>query len=309
MLEPLGPPLGAYLGGSRAFGLGNALSDVDLTVVYAADADGQRDLDAGEVSLHCQVTTLARLAPLADLFAHDALPTETASVTADEVVGAHRRMTDLVRGTYVSSSPELDALRARFDVARVDRLSAHAAATLAALSVRDAAGAARSGDDLTEAAAAEVALEYAFDAALFAAGDPYRSRKFLPRRLARLLPRWLGEWRRERPVAETLLLANGLTAATLLGAGDAWTYERRGDGPCRSPYAALVATDSGLRLAGAVELSVARPAAIVWLLADGRPLGDLAARFAEVTGRGRDEVAAFVGQAVGSLAANGALQA
>lgn len=310
MLEPLGPPLAAYLGGSRAFGLGNALSDVDLTVVAADPSGAPRELDlqSGDVFLHCQVTTLDALAPLAGLFAPDALPVETASVTADAVVSAHRRATELVRGTYVATSPEVDALRARFDVARLDRLSAAAAAMLAALSVRDAAGAARSGDALTERAAAEIALEYALDAALFAAGDPYRSRKFLPRRLARhphLVP-YL-ERLRGGDATETLLLANGLAAATLLGIGHAWTYERHDGGPARSPYASLVATDAGLRLAGAVELALARPTALVWLLADGRPVDDVAKRFQELTGV--DDAAAFVGQAFDALGANAALQA
>jgi len=320
LLEPLGPPLAAYLGGSRAFGLGNALSDVDLTVVYDTvppDVPRERSVDGPDISLHCEVVRLADLAPLADLFANDALPVETASLSAEAVVSAHRKATELLRGHYLRTSPEMDALRARFDSETVDRLSAAAAAALGTLYVRDAAGAARSGDWLTAAAAAEMALEYAFDAALFTAGDPYRSRKFLPRRLSRhehLVP-YLDAWRGisaqsddlERRTRATLLLANGVQAAALLGAGDA-TYEEGGAGPQRSPYVSLVVTDAGLRLAGEVERTVARPAAVVWLLADGRPVAELGAAFAQMTGLDAGAVGAFVDTAVESLAANGVLQ-
>jgi hypothetical protein len=320
LLQPLGPPLAAYLGGSRAFGLGNALSDVDLTVVYDTLPPGvprERSVDGPGISLHCEVVRLADLAPLADLFANDALPVETTSLSADAVVSAHRKTTELLRGRYLSTSPEVEALRARLDGDTVDRLSAAAAAALGTLYVRDAAGAARSGDWLTAAAAAEMALEYAFDTALFAAGDPYRSRKFLPRRLSRhehLAP-YLDAWRRiaaeaddlERRTRATLLLANGLQAATLLGTGDVWTDERQGDGPRRSPYVSLLVTDAGLRLAGEVERDLVRPAALVWLLADGRPAGELATGFADLTGLDSNDVGRFVDDAVASLAANGVL--
>ena len=321
-LADLGPPLAAYLGGSRAFGLGNALSDVDLTVVYddaalTDDVQRERSVPGRDVSLHCEVRAFSEVAPLRDLYARPELPYDAASVTAEAVVSTHRRLTELLRGPVVVTSPAFEALRSGIDPKTVDHLSSRAAATICALSVRDAAGAAVSGDWLTAATAAEIALEYALDAALFAAGDPYRSRKFLARRLSRHehLAGHVTDWRRlaavaddERRARETLLLANGVAAATLLGTGPVWTTGTDGGGPRRSPYASLVATDADLRLAGAIEAALPRPVAIVWLLADGRDTDALAARFAELHGLRQAEVEGFVRNAVASLAGAGALQ-
>jgi hypothetical protein len=300
---------------------------VDLTVVYddgvLGDGSRERSVEGRDVALHCELRAYGDLLPLCDLYTGDALPDASASVAAEVVVSTHRRVTELLRGRYVRSTPRFDALRARLDPARVDALSSAAAATIGSLSVRDAAGAARSGDWLTAAAAAEMALEYALDAALLAAGDPYRSRKFLPRRLARVeaLAPCLDDVRRlaalpagddaalERRTRETLLVANGLQAATLLKAGRVWTAGDRGDGPRRSPYVTLVATDAMLRLAGAQECALLRPAAVLWLLADGRPEAELARRFAELTGLGADDVTSFVATTLAGLADAGAVEA
>jgi hypothetical protein len=247
------------------------------------------------------------------MFANAALPAATASVDADALLGQQRRATELLHGQYLRTSPAVEELRASLPADRVATLCAAAVATLGALSVRDAAGAARSGDWLTAATAAEIALEQALDAALFAAGDPYRSRKFLARRLSRqpALAPFLADLRRPAvspldPDAlaartrEALLVANGVQAATLLGAEQGWTpHPAAGPGPVRSPWLTLVATDGGLRLAGATETGLGRPAAALWLLADGRPEPELAKRFAEL--HGLADATAFVETNVAAL--------
>ena len=251
---------------------------------------------------------LGELTPLTDLFANDLLPDESASIAAEVVVSNHRKVTELLRGQYVRTSRAMEELLATLVPRRIDTLSAAAAALVGALSVRDAAGAALSGDELTERTAAEIALEYALDTALFAAGDPYRSRKFLPRRLSRIpaLAPLLDEIGRQRDARETLLLANGVQAAALLGAPLALAYD--GDGPMRSPYVTLVQTATGLRLSGVTECAMGRPAAVLWLLADGRPLPRLTERFAELHGLQVADVTAFVETNVAKLSEMGALE-
>lgn len=224
-------------------------------------------------------------------------------MTAEVTISTYRKVTELVHGRYVRTSPEMDALRAAFDPERIGTVCTASAALLGALSVRDAAGAAMSGDELTERAAAEMALEYAFDAALFAAGDRYRSRKFLPRRLANVphLAPLLDA--NPRDARDTLLLANGLQAATLLGTP--LPPPATGDGPARSPYVTLILTAGGYRLAGRAEVGLGRPGALLWLLADGRE--DLAGRFAAATGLAAESVTTFVETNLASLTAAGVI--
>lgn len=319
-LAPLGPPHAAFLGGSKAFGLGNALSDVDLTVVYDdAVLAGQprvRAAGRGDVALHCELVGLGEYEALCRRFSETALPAATSSLDADAVLGSQRRMTEFLRGPYLRTSPLIEDMRASLAPERVDALCAAAAAVVGALSVRDAAGAARSGDWLTAAASAEMALEYALDAALFAAGDPYRSRKFLPRRLSchpDLAPfvdvlRSPGRLPAAARMREALLVANGVQAAALLGLGPVWTTHPDGPGPVRDPFTTLVTTAEGLRLVGTGEYGVGRPAATLWLLADGRPLPALVTLFAEAHGLGEETVAAFVETNVEGLRRAGAVE-
>lgn len=288
----------------------------------ADSAQRERSFSSGDISLHCQVTGLGEVEPICDLYASPELPIASFSIAAEVVISTQRRLTELLRGHYVRTSPAVEALRARLVPETVDTVCAAAAAAIGALSVRDAAGAAMSGDWLTAAAAAEIALEYALDAALFAAGDPYRSRKFLPRRLSRTpeLATLLDDLRRpgqlpadtpealERRTRETLLAANGIQAAALLDTGPVWSRVPQGAGPLRSPYVSLVTTDAGLRLTGATECVLGRPAAVLWLLADGRPLPDLVARFAELHGLPRDDVERFVETNVAGLVAEQAVE-
>jgi hypothetical protein len=321
----LGRPLAAFLGGSRAFGLGNRLSDIDLTVVYddevVAGEQRVRSLDGGDVLVHCELVGIGEYEPVRAMFAPATLSAATASVDADALMGRQRRVAELLHGQFLRTSPVVERLRADLPADRVAGLCAAAVATLGALSVRDAAGAVRSGDWLTAVTAAEIALEQALDAALFVAGDPYRSRKFLARRLSRqpALAPLLDDLRRpgtsyldrEGLAARTrgaLLVANGVQAATLLGAGLVWTRHPAASspGPVRSPWLTLVATDGGLRLAGAIETGVGRPAAVLWLLADGRPVPELAARFAEL--HGLADAAAFVETNVTALREAGAFE-
>jgi hypothetical protein len=267
--------------------------------------------------VHCELVGIGEYDAARAMFAPTALPAATASVDADALLGRQRRIVELLHGQYLRTSPAVEALRASLPPDRVASLCAAAVATLGALSVRDAAGAAHSGDWLTAATAAEIALEQALDAALFAAGDPYRSRKFLARRLSRqpALAPFLDDLARPATspldpaalAARTrwaLLVANGVQAATLLGASQVWTRYPAGPGPVRSPFMTLVATDGGLRLAGATEVGVGRPAAVLWLLADGRSVPDLAERFAEL--HGLDDAVAFVEANVDALREAGA---
>ena len=252
---------------------------------------------------------VSELEPVVDLFTMTALPADSVAISAEVIASNQRKVTEFLRGTYVRTSPAVEDLRARLDPANVDGLCAAAAAVIGSLSVRDAAGAARSGDWLTAETAAEIALEWALDAALSAAGDPYRSRKFLARRLSRIetLAPLLDDLNRHAGARETLLAANGIQAAALLATGPVWEREVTGDGPARSPYVTLLASEAGLMLSGGTDVKVPRPAAVLWLLADGRPLPDLAHRFAELHGLADDEVKGFVEKTVDALAEMGGL--
>jgi hypothetical protein len=282
----------AYVSGSLLFGLGNAGSDVDLFVVV----DGATQVGhyatpvvVDHVLVDCEVVDRSYLRHLARRFA-------APEITLNNLLGdslALLREADLIcrliGGRPVFGETEFAALRREVSEAQVRRTILAALSGALGPLFADYAGARAAGDEMTADFCARALMTDAAMALTCALLPPYVSRKFARSRLARVHTvedaadfAWQLETTRSQGVDRWLqdrwLVAQGtLATAHMLAHGNVSTASHLptrplGDGPIRHPRLYLMPVDNEWYLLGGPPLVISRLAAVVWTIADGRPI-------------------------------------
>ncbi|CAL9652839.1 hypothetical protein C1708_00030 [Streptomyces sp. DH-12] len=316
----------AVLGGSFAVGLGHGTSDVDLYVVGEGLPDSEVVIEYGPVPVHVNPVPAERVRALLEL-ACEYRVTGADRAQIGMEVKALNALIRIVTGVPLHVGPEWREPFGAFSFDVVRQINLVRNGNISSAMAEDAYGALKCGDLLTAATASALALEYACEAVLAAAGDVYFGPKFHYRRLARTATTapWLDHvWRLNhrvlhpdsgadeqtvRAVTEQRLWAAGTLMAH--GVVEGWDKPLaelpepsvpQGDGARRSAYFtplrftdgwALVGPDEGYRVSEAVVR--------LWRALDGRPLSRLAPQDvpADITD---------VEAAVASLAAYGAVR-
>ncbi|HEU0132426.1 MAG TPA: nucleotidyltransferase domain-containing protein [Mycobacteriales bacterium] len=313
---------GIVLGGSRAFGLGNRYSDIDLVALL--DRAPDRPVvppPIADHSVHVSGMTPADVAAVADRFRIEHLPATSLTPTASRLVQSTRTFLELTDGPVLHGAEAVAAVRAGLPRDGVGALVVESHAALQGGVHRDAAGALASGDWATAVEATLIALDYAVQAAVAVHDDLYVPRKFLARRAQRHDAALFATFTGTRAelvsagasgdtaadaVSRTLRRAAGISAGALLG----WHPPDPVAAPgslVRSAWHCVARYTDGYLITGATDNPVTRAGAEVWLAHDGRATGDVVALLTERWQRPVDTVRAVVEAAAGQLAVAGLL--
>ncbi|BBA95588.1 hypothetical protein RVR_502 [Actinacidiphila reveromycinica] len=318
----------AMVSGSRAMGLGHALSDLDLYVVRTDDAPAR----AGTFALEgqtIQVTPLdtariRRLAAQADGYRVTARDRSQQDFTQSD----YKVLLRLANGALLYADAEHRELFERLDRETVRRLVVMRHATYAVELQEDVRGTVESGDLMTAMVSSQRTLMHAVECALGGVGEVYDHEKVALRRLARhpgtahLLPE---VWRLlhpgvavDAPAGELAGIARrrALLASHLVGYAvlDGWDgpaarvppFTPGQRGPVRRYDYGLLRFANGIALTGEDKgARVSEAMARLWLALDGRPFDEIASSPAL---RPLDAAPAVLAGALEKLRATGAVE-
>jgi len=337
--------LGAFVSGSVAVGLGNAASDIDLSVVVDAlpsSGLGPQPLSAGRRIDVGYVTPrgLERMARRVRRLRVSRLDRRQLKLTKEALQASVRFATSI----DLRPSPFITDLRASIDSADLRRILMAYAAGRMANCLEDTYGAVHDADWPTAVEASTEVVAEACELALACYGDLFVSptHKFLSARLGRherLASLRAPAWRlrhdagtipdartpdaasRASAAVRSRLWFSGWLAGTCLV--DGWddgtppplgrpprSAGQAGNGPQRNPFFGLMRFKEGLAMYGpdpGVGFDVSEETAKLWLLLDGSTVDTVIGRFARWSGLSVEELVAPVEQTVADLGKLGAV--